>query len=114
MNISLNGCGETAATFETTGTVKTGTPVKIAGNGIVGPCADGEAFCGMALNVRGGYAAVQLHGYVRFSYSGTAPDVGYQTLTAAADGKIKVNADGGRSLLVTDVDTAAALCGVLL
>lgn len=113
MNISLIGYGENAVTFEAAANVAAGAPVKLTASGTVGACAAGDLFCGVALNVRDGYAAVQLGGYVRIPYDGTAPAVGYQTLAAAAGGKITVSASG-RSLLVTDVDTAAKICGLIL
>ena len=80
----------------------------------MGPCSDGDAFCGIAANTRCGYAAVQLSGYARLTFGGTVPAVGYQNLCAAGDGKIKTAETGGRSLLVTDVDEAAKICGVIL
>ncbi len=114
MNVSLNGFREAAVTFETDEKLSPGTPVKLTANGTAGSCADGDVFCGAVENARCGYAAVQLSGYVRLPFSGTAPEVGYQMLCAAADGKIKTAATGGRSLLVTDVDQAAQTCGVIL
>lgn len=114
MKISLNGCGENVATFEAEFGVTPGMPVKMTGNGAVGPCSANDAFCGVAVSMRGGFAAVQLGGYVRVPYSGTTtPAVGYQTLNGAGDGTVQVEATG-RSILVTDVDTAAKLCGILL
>ncbi len=113
MNISLLGLGETTATFEAESRVTVGMPVKMSGDGRVGPCALKDKFFGVAVNVRGGYAAVQISGYARVQYSGTAPAVGYQTLNGAGDGTAQVEATG-RSLLVTDVDTAAKTCGILL
>lgn len=114
MNVSLNGFREAMVTFEAEPETAAGIPVKLTGNGKAGPCADGDAFCGVAANARCGYAAVQLSGYVRLPYGGTAPGIGYQALCAAADGKIRVAETGGRNLLVTDVDEAAGICGVIL
>lgn len=113
MELSFMGYGEKAATFAAADGVMAGMPVKLTADGTVGPCAAGDLFCGAALNVRGGYAAVQLAGYMRLPYDGTAPEAGYQSLAAAATGKIAVNA-AGRSLLVIDVDTAAKTCGLIL
>ncbi len=114
MKISLNGCGENVATFEVDSGVTAGMPVKMIGNGIVGACAAKDRFCGVAISVRGGFAAVQLGGYVQLPYSGTtAPAVGYQTLSGTDDGKVQAEA-AGRSILVTDVDTTAKTCGILL
>ena len=114
MDISLKGFKEAVATFEAEAGTIAGAPVKLTGNGKVGPCADGDDFCGAALNARCGYAAVQLGGYAELPYAGAAPQIGYRNLCAAADGKVKIAASGGRSLLVTDVDEAAGICGVIL
>jgi len=114
MKISLNGYGENVATFEAQSGVVAGMPVKMTGNGVVGACGENDHFCGVAVSVRDGFAAVQLGGYVQVPYSGTAaPAAGYQMLSGTADGKVKVE-DTGRCILVTDVDTAAQLCGMIL
>ena len=115
MDISLNGYGEKAATFKAQSGVAAGLPVKMTANGTVGACSDGDAFCGIALNVRGGYCAVQLSGYANAPYTGSpAPAVGYQTLSAGTGGSVKAATTGGRSILVTDVDTASKKCGFIL
>ena len=44
--ISFEGIGEVAATFACGEGVKAGQVVKLTGNGTVGPCGDGERFCG--------------------------------------------------------------------
>lgn len=114
MKISLNGFGENVATFEADSSVTGGMPVKMTGSGMVGACAAKDQFCGVAVSIRGGFAAVQLGGYAQVPYSGaTAPAVGYQTLSGTGDGKVQVEATG-RSILVTDVDTTAKTCGILL
>lgn len=114
MELSFNGYGENAATFAAQDGVAAGMPVKMAANGTVGACASGDLFCGVALNVREGFAAVQLGGYACLPYDGTAPAVGWQALSAAADGKIQAAATGGRVFLIVDVDETAKTCGVIL
>ncbi len=114
MEICFNGIGETVATFIAGAGVTAGMPVKMTGNGTVGACAAGDDFCGVALNVRCGYAAVQLAGYAALPYDGTAPAVGWQSLSAAEGGKIAVAATGGRQHLVLDVDQTAGTCGLIL
>lgn len=114
MEVSFSGYGENAATFAAQAGVAPGAPVKMAENGTVGVCAAGDDFCGAALSVRGGYAAVQLCGYVRLPYAGTAPAVGWRALSAAGGGKIQAAASGGRTLLVVDTDETAQTCGVVL
>lgn len=112
MKTEFQGFGENVATFEAAANVKAGLPVKVSGNGAVDACGAGDLFCGMAVSVRGGMAAVQLSGYVRAPYTG-ALAVGYQKLAAAADGKIQ-QSESGRELLVIDVDSAASICGIQL
>ncbi|WP_283610133.1 hypothetical protein [Faecalispora anaeroviscerum] len=113
MKVAFGGYGEKMATFEAVAGVAAGVPVMMSASGTVASCTAGKAFCGVAVNVRDGLAAVQLGGYVRLPYTGTAPAVGYQTLVGDGTGKIKTDA-AGRSLLVVDVDTAGAVCGVIL
>lgn len=113
MDISLNGYGENAATFAVSGNVAAGMPVKVSANGTVAPCAAKDKFCGVALSVRGGYAAVQLAGYVKVPYAGTKPAPGYQAINADGTGKVQAEATG-RLLLVTDVDEPAGTCGIVL
>jgi hypothetical protein len=114
MKVSLNGLGEQVATFEAENAVTAGSMVKMTANGTVGVCAASEPFCGIALSVRDGFAAIQLCGYVgNVPYAGTGMAVGYKVIAATVDGKVQVNASG-RNLLVTDVDTAASTCGIIL
>lgn len=114
MEISLNGFGENAATFEAEEGTAAGMPVKPTGNGEVGPCVAGDDFCGVVLGVRGGFASVQLAGYVRMPFSGEAPGVGFRQLSASGAGGVQVSASGGRSLLVTDVDETGGTLGLIL
>ena len=114
MEISLNGFQGGIATFEAGEGTAAGAPVKMTGNGTVGPCAEGDDFCGIALNVRGGFAAVRLTGYGRLPFSGDAPQVGFRQLSASAAGGVQTAASGGRSRLVTDVDESAGTLGILL
>lgn len=114
MKYSFDGFGENVATFGAQNGVAPGMPVKMTANGTVGACGAGDSFCGVALNVRCGSSAVQLGGYVRLPYGGTAPVVGWQSLAAAGSGKVQTASSGGRSLLVVDVDEAAGTCGVIL
>lgn len=113
MEIGLKGYGENAATFAAEEGVQPNMPVKMSANGTVGACKAGEVPCGLVLSVRGGYGAVQLAGYVTLPYSGTAPAVGYAKISADGTGGVKLD-EAGRTVLVTDVDTAAKTCGFLL
>ncbi len=111
MKVSFDGFGENVLTFETQGTITAPAPVMLTANGKVG--AASGAFCGICTAVRNGYAAVQVKGYVRVPYSGTAPTVGFVKLKAS-DGKAVVDASNGREYLVIDVDTTAGTAGIIL
>ena len=115
MSVSFGGIGEIAATFMTSGTIKAGDTVKMAASGTVTACAAGERFCGVVLGGEsGGHAAVQVGGYVKLPYTGSAPTVGYGCLEAAGDGKVQVDADGTSEVLIVDVDTAAETVGFFM
>lgn len=106
MSVSFGGFNENTATFKVTEEISKGTAVKMSQSGTVAPCADGEAFCGIANECSGGYAGVQLSGAVTAKFSGTAPEVGYERLVCGSNG---VKADGnGREYLVVAVDDTAA------
>ena len=47
--ISFEDIGSVVATFLADSGVKGGQVVKLTGNGQVGPCSAGDAFCGVAL-----------------------------------------------------------------
>ena len=110
---SFEGIGQWAATFacaeaeEEEEKVTEGAVVKMAANGTVDLCADGDAFCGAVLAVsRDGQACtVALGGMVTVPYTGTtAPALGWSGLSADGSGGVKA-ASGGRAHLVVDVDT---------
>nr|DAU20912.1 MAG TPA: hypothetical protein [Caudoviricetes sp.] len=111
MNVNFNGYGENVATFIADSSVtKAGVPVKISADGTVSKCSANDAFCGICVGVRDGYASVQLSGYVTVATSAKLT-LGYQTLAAAASDKVAANANG-RSLLV--VNSTATEAGIIL
>ena len=112
MSVSFGGFNSNAVTFKATEKIENGCAVKISESNTVTPCADGEVFCGFALDGENGYASVQLCGAVTSAYSGSAPETGYEMLVS--DGKgVKVSTDG-REYLVVDVDTANKTAGIII
>lgn len=124
--ISFEGIGAVVATFAAGEGVKGGQVVKLTGNGAVGPCAAGDAFCGVAMEPRAGVAAVQVGGFVTAAFSGELA-VGRATLVADGQGGVKaaaavtvepgeegqvtIPAPAGVSALVVGVeDGTAVLC----
>lgn len=114
MNISLDSFHSQQATFLADSLTKAGYPVAMKENLTVTTASTGGVFCGFCTDLRDGYATVRLSGYCTAKYSGTAPAVGYALLAADGDGGVKTVTTGGRSLLVTNVDTTAKTVGIIL
>lgn len=108
-NISFEGIGAVCATFLAEEGVKGGQVVKLSANGTVAPCAAGDRFCGVALEPRGGAAAVQVKGFLTVHGSGLA--VGWATLSADGNGGVKVAESGVNALVISvEADGTAVIC----
>ena len=126
---SFEDIGAVVATFAAQEGVQGGRVVKITGSGTVGPCGDGELFCGVAVSCRNGAAGVQVQGFVQVPV--TLPiALGWSRLVADGSGGVMAAGeeedDAGTSqqaaaaapaqgvcALVVDVDTAgkrAVIC----
>ena len=111
MNVNFSGYNENVVTFETDDSaVIMGAPVKMTGSDTVGVCSESDEFCGVALNVRNGYAAVQLSGYIELP-TDEAFEVGYQKIACAKNSKVK-SGDSGREYLV--VHSESGIVGFIL
>ena len=62
---SFEEMGAVTVSFAADTGMKGGQVVKVTEDGTVGPCADGDAFCGVALEPRNGAAAVQVKGFYK-------------------------------------------------
>ena len=95
MKVSFEGIGDVMVTFEAGENVIPYSPVKICGNGTVGPCVDGDVFDGIAMDVtEDGYASVLMHGYAVLGYTGATPAFGKCSLVASGRLTTKVDANG--------------------
>ena len=105
MNVSFEGLENAVVTFQEE-QVTAGYPVSMSS----------DATVGVALNVRGGCAAVQIRGFAALPYSGSAPDLGWTALTADGSGGVKVPGSGekGRECLVVQVDSDNKTVGLFL
>lgn len=103
MNISYEGIGYLAVTMPAADCAADAV-CTVSADGAAA-CDAGEKFCGVAVAVENGMAAVQVEGFVKLGYSGTAPSVGYVSLAADGSGKVAVD-PAGNSYLVVAVDTA--------
>ncbi len=107
-NISFEGIGAVAATFAAEEGVKAGQVVSVKSNGTVGACVAGERFCGVALAVEDGFAAVQLEGMALVIISGEGVSAGWVKLAADGSGGAAA-AESGTQYLVTSVSGGTAM-----
>ena len=113
MAISFDAIGEKYVTFLAEDTANEGAVCKVSADGAVGGCAQGEVFCGVITQVRGGTASVLMGGYTELPYSGPAPAVGYGRLAANGEGGVQVG-ENGREYLIVRVDSANGTVGLFL
>lgn len=110
--VSFEEIGAVTATFLATEDVVPGQVVKISGNGQVDACDADDAFCGVALSNRKGFAGVQVKGFLTLPISGSV-SLGQVILAADGNGKAKT-ATTGVTALVVSVDTVAGTAVVCL
>lgn len=110
--VSFEDIGAVTATFIQGEGVVAGQVVKVTKNGEVGPCSDGDAFCGVALAGRRGFCAVQVKGFLTVPI--TSPvSLGQAALAADGKGGVKTAEEGGVAALVVSVDEggqSAVIC----
>lgn len=112
MSVSIKGYNTDAVTLIAADGLQKGNLVKISENLTAAPCAAGNIPCGVCLGTDGKYASIQLKGYAKAAYSGTAPALGMTIVTADGADKIKTAATG-RSVMVVSVDTASATAEII-
>ena len=112
MSVSIKGYKINAVTLAAARGLKKGDFVKISANNTVAACASGNEPCGLCLGTDGYYACVQLEGYMKVKYTGTAPALGSAVITADGNGGIKTAASG-KTVLVVSVDTATATAEII-
>lgn len=114
MSISLNGFAEESITLKMAGTAAKGTPVSISASLTAAPSQADGVFAGLlTASPKGGYAGVQVKGFVKTPYSGTAPALGYTALAADGNGGVKA-ASSGPLRLVLELDTTKKIVGFCL
>lgn len=114
MSVSLNGFAEEIITLKMAENAAKGSPISISASLTAATSQADEAFAGfLTAAPEGGYAGVQVRGFVKAPYSGTAPALGYTVLAADGSGGVKAASDGPLRL-VLETDTANKTVGFLL
>jgi len=113
MKVSFEGIGEQVLSFEKASGTEKNVFVKVSANNTVAACASGDNFAGYCINTDGSFADVKTHGYIEVPYTGTAPAVGFASLAADTNGKVKT-ATTGREYLVIKVDTTNTVVGFIM
>ena len=112
MNVDFKGYDENVATFIASGTLEAGQFVKISSDYTVAAAQANDEIIGMCIGVRGGYAAVQLSGYVESKSSGTV-NVGLTGLCAASEDTVKTSASALKRKVIFS-DSENNIVGFLL
>lgn len=112
MYANFEGLHSEVATFNCDSSVTApGQLVKMVGSGMVGKCTNNDPPVGVVVNVRNGYAAVQIKGFVQVPHDGTLT-VGYRNIAAANDKTLKLNDTTGVKRLV--IESLNGVAGVVL
>ncbi len=109
---AFDGIGEMVATLPTAEGVAGGQTVKLDAEGRAAPCGAGERFCGVALEPKEGFAAVQMGGFAELKCTDAAVTPGWAELCADGAGGVKsagASGAGGAYLVVRAGDGRAVV-----
>ncbi len=113
INISFKGFNNNCMTFSAGEGATIGAPAALDENGKIVNAEADEKFLGVICNVRGDITGVQLEGYTEAKYTGTAPSLGWATLTADGEGGVQAD-ENGTAYRVLKVDATNATVGFIL
>ncbi len=113
-NPNISGLEKKEVTFRIVDEVKVGDAVALLSRDEVTLPGANYKFIGVCTCVRDGYASVQIQGPATVTYSGTKPSIGHCVLATDDNGGVMIDKTNGLTYLVTDIDTAASTCEILL
>ena len=116
MAVAFNGMESLVVTFQA-GAITAGSFAAMSENDTVKDAPDGTAPVGLALNKRGEHAAVQIRGYVKCKYTGSAaPALGWNQMVTDGTGGLRLASSGetGRACLVVQMDATSKTMGLFL
>ncbi len=100
MSLSFLGYDEKVVTFAVEGDLAAGDLVKISADETVKATTAGEVFCGKVINVRNGFAAVQLSGYMEADCNGEV-ELGFTKIAADESNTVAYAEDGHEVLVIS-------------
>ncbi len=100
MNVDFKGYGENVATFLVSGSLSAGQFVTISADCTVSAASSGDEVVGYCVGVRGGYAAVQLSGYVEAKSTGTV-NRGMTGLSISSADTVQASNSAGKHLVIS-------------
>lgn len=114
MTVSVNGFNEKILTFVKASDVeiKKGDLVKLTDNYTVSPCASGDEFAGVCVNVNGNVVGVQVSGFAKLPYTSGQFTVGYMNIAAGSANTVSVKSSG-KKVLVVENNTGTTEIGVI-
>lgn len=102
-------------TFYTESNIKAGMTVELDSDGKAVIASSNSRFIGVCTKANGNYISVALTGIVTVPYTGTtAPNVGYELLSADGNGNVKFNGASEVDHLVLSVNTKDKLVTFML
>lgn len=108
--ISFEDIGAVVATCEVEEGITGGQVVKLTGNAKVGPCANGDSFCGVAMEPRSTITGVQFKGFMTVAYTGDLTP-GWTILAADGNGGVKSASSGvSAQVICVNTDGTAVIC----
>ena len=111
--VSFDDIGAVVATFAAKEDIVPGQVVKITANGEAGACSANDAFAGLALSLRSGFAGVQVKGFMTVPITGSVA-LGRVSLAADGTGGVQTASSGGVAALVVSVDSTAKTAVICL
>ena len=113
MNISFDNIGQVCASFACDDTVQVGDACNMSENNTIKRSGEDQPFLGKVLSIRDGIANVAIRGFATFSFTGSAPSVGYAGFCGDGNGNVVLSNEMEPRLVVC-VDNIHKTVTVLL
>lgn len=114
MSVRYDGYNTNCLTMEK-GDAVVGSPASVNTSGKATLAVNGKPFIGLCVSIRGDYAVIQTHGYMKLPYV-QEPDYGVCALAAGTGGTVSPATleTAGRPAIVVEVDTVNKTVGFII